>query len=87
MAETSPLWTPRESQVAASAMTALRLWCADKHGLDLADHAAFHQWSIAERGAFWTAVWDYCGVKGSKGIRDLIDGDDMLAARFSRMPS
>jgi acetoacetyl-CoA synthetase len=27
-------------------------------------------------------LWDFCGVKGDKGERILIDGDDMLAARW-----
>ncbi|TIX62182.1 MAG: acetoacetate--CoA ligase, partial [Mesorhizobium sp.] len=49
---------------------------------DLPDHDAFHQWSIDERGTFWSAVWDYCGVIGQPGPRDLINGDVMLHARF-----
>jgi acetoacetyl-CoA synthetase len=82
MADNSPLWAPSEAQVAASAMTGFRTWCAEKFGVDLPDHDAFHQWSITERADFWSAVWDYCGVKGSKGARDLINCDIMLDARF-----
>jgi acetoacetyl-CoA synthetase len=63
-------------------MTGFRIWCAEKFAVDLPDHDALHQWSITERGAFWSAVWDYCGVKGVKGARDLIHGDVMLDSRF-----
>jgi acetoacetyl-CoA synthetase len=63
-------------------MTRFRDYCAVKNAIDLPDHDAFHQWSIDERGAFWSAVWDYCGVRGEKGARDLIHGDVMLDARF-----
>ncbi|MDB5526173.1 MAG: acetoacetate--CoA ligase [Rhizobium sp.] len=82
MLENTPLWTPGADRIAASAMTALRLWCADRYNTQLPDHDTFHQWSIDNRGAFWSAVWDYCEVKGSKGVREVIDGDVMLDARF-----
>jgi acetoacetyl-CoA synthetase len=82
MTENTPLWTPSDDRVAASAMTGFRHWCADRFKVDLADHDAFHRWSIDRRGEFWSAVWDYCGVVGDKGARSLIDGDVMLKARF-----
>jgi len=82
MVEGTPLWTPSAERIAASAMTKFREYCAVRNAVDLPDHDAFHQWSIAERGAFWSAVWDFCGVKGEKGARDLIHGDVMLDARF-----
>ncbi len=66
MGELTPLWTPSADQIEKSAMTLFRRWCAEKFGVDLPDHDAFHQWSITERGPFWSAVWDYCGVKGDK---------------------
>ena len=82
MGENSPLWAPSEAQVAASAMTAFRVWCAEKFGVALPDHDAFHQWSIDARGDFWSAVWDFCRVRGTRGDRALVHGDIMLDARF-----
>jgi acetoacetyl-CoA synthetase len=82
MGENTPLWTPSEAAVAESPMTKFRLWCADKYAVGLPDHDAFHQWSIDNRGEFWTAVWDYCGVKGERGNQALINGDHMMEARF-----
>ena len=35
-----------------------------------------------EREAFWSLIWDYCGVVGDKGERVLVDGDRMPGARF-----
>ncbi|MFB8343836.1 acetoacetate--CoA ligase [Brucella cytisi] len=63
-------------------MTQFREFCALRNALDLPDHDTFQQWSIDERGAFWSAVWDFCGVRGEKGARELIHGDVMLDARF-----
>jgi acetoacetyl-CoA synthetase len=82
MTENTPLWTPSADRIAASAMTKFRDYCAVKNAVSLADHDAFQQWSIDERGAFWSAVWDFCGVKGGKGARELVHGDIMLDAWF-----
>jgi acetoacetyl-CoA synthetase len=82
MGENTPLWTPSAARIAESAMTKFRDYCALKNAVSLPDHDAFHRWSIEERGAFWSALWDFCGVKGTKGACDLIHGDVMLDARF-----
>jgi acetoacetyl-CoA synthetase len=38
-----------------------------RHGIALGSFADLHAWSIAERAAFWSEVWDWCGVVGEKG--------------------
>lgn len=82
MAQLKPLWSPSAASVAASPMTQFRQWCSARFGVALDDHDAFHQWSIDERGSFWSAVWDYCEIKGKKGDTTLVNGDSMLEARF-----
>jgi len=49
---------------------------------DFETYDDLHTWSVTDRGAFWTAIWDKCGVIGDKGQVALENGDDMLAARF-----
>jgi len=63
-------------------MTQFREYCALKYAVDLHDHDAFQQWSIDNRGAFWSAVWDFCQVRGDKGGRVLVNEDSMLDACF-----
>ncbi len=58
----SPLWTPSPDRVAAANMTAFKDRVAAEHGVDLPDYAALYDWSIANMEAFWTAIWDECGV-------------------------
>ena len=82
MQHEKPLWTPSDAEIKQSPMYRFMKWCSDRAGRDFADYDAFHDWSVEDRGAFWSAVWDYCGVKGEKGERLLTDGDVMLAARF-----
>lgn len=82
MSENTPLWAPTEDQVASSSITKFRDFCAVRNAVELPGHDAFHQWSIDSRGPFWSAVWDFCQVRGEKGGRDLVNGDVMLDARF-----
>ncbi|MBC7148758.1 MAG: acetoacetate--CoA ligase [Rhizobium sp.] len=82
MQQEMPLWTPSDTQIKQSPMYKFMQWCGARAGREFADSDAFHQWSIDDRAAFWSAVWDYCGVKGEKGERLLENGDVMLEARF-----
>ncbi|MDQ0458122.1 acetoacetate--CoA ligase [Rhizobium paknamense] len=82
MESVKPLWVPRQEDVAASPLARFMQWCEERVGQSFAAYDDFYQWSINDRGGFWSAVWDYCGVKGEKGAVDLENGDDMLAARF-----
>jgi acetoacetyl-CoA synthetase len=52
------------------------------HGSAPDDYWGLYRWSITERGAFWSAVWDFCGVVGDKGERLVADGELMPGARF-----
>ena len=41
-----------------------------------------HRWSIEDRAAFWSLLWDFCGVIGERGGPALVDGDKMPGASF-----
>ncbi|MFS8047966.1 acetoacetate--CoA ligase [Rhizobium sp. BR 314] len=82
MQDQPPLWTPSEISRRQSPMFAFMQECNRRFGLSLEDFYGLHAWSIAERGDFWTAVWDFCGIKGERGERALINDDLMLEARF-----
>ncbi|WP_159946640.1 acetoacetate--CoA ligase [Rhizobium sp. 18065] len=82
MTDTMPLWTPSEAFKASAPMTDFITWCGTRRDKPFDDYDAFYNWSISERGPFWSALWDYCDVKGDKGSIDLVDGDVMLKARF-----
>ncbi len=78
----TPLWSPSQEKVAQSNLTAFAAKAERIAGRPLSDYAGLHRWSIEERGAFWSLVWDEFGVIGEKGGRDLVDGDRMPGARF-----
>jgi acetoacetyl-CoA synthetase len=80
--ENTPLWVPTDAFKAAQPLTHFIDWCGTSLSTHFPDYDAFYDWSIRDRGAFWSAVWDHCDVKGSKGNAALSDGDVMLKARF-----
>ena len=80
---TQPLWTPSPERIAGANLTAFIARVAKRRGLVLADYAALRDWSVADPAAFWSEVWDECGVIAeTRGDRALVDGDRMPGARF-----
>lgn len=82
MQDNRPLWVPSEDAVAKSPIHAFMERCNADFGLSLSGFEDLHAWSVAERENFWSTVWDFCGVKGVRGVEVLANGDRMLEARF-----
>ncbi|MDX8512097.1 acetoacetate--CoA ligase [Mesorhizobium captivum] len=82
MAADTPLWTPTQDQIASAPMTAFMKAAAAKSEQAFSSYAELHRWSIDDREAFWSLVWDFCGLVGDKGERALIDGEKMPGAAF-----
>ncbi len=78
----APLWSPSPAAVAAAPMTAFMQAASRVSNSDLSDYDSLHQWSVTNREAFWSLIWDHCGVIGDRGERVLVDGDRMPGASF-----
>ena len=73
------LWQPSAEQVDRAALTRF----AAQFGFAPPDYAALHAWSIANRGVFWRAVWDFCEVVGELGEGPaLVEGDRFPGSRW-----
>ncbi|MBM3520623.1 MAG: acetoacetate--CoA ligase [Alphaproteobacteria bacterium] len=82
MAE-GPLWTPPAQRVAASNLRRFADALGQSRGLTFSTYGDIHRFSVAEPEAFWTAVWDFCGVRAEKrGGPVLVDGHLMPGGRF-----
>ncbi|HEX4885396.1 MAG TPA: acetoacetate--CoA ligase [Casimicrobiaceae bacterium] len=79
---TSKLWEPSPARVAAAQITAFARRVEARHGVSLPDYEALWRWSIDDREAFWTEVWEDSGVVGARGDRVLVDGERMPGARW-----
>lgn len=77
-----PLWEPSADILARSPMALFMKTAGSKAGRDFKSYDEFHAWSVEDRAAFWTAIWDDCGVIGEKGGVALENGERMLEARF-----
>jgi acetoacetyl-CoA synthetase len=64
------VWQPDEASFETSNLARF----ARENGFDARDYDTLHRWSIADKGAFWRAVWDFTGVIGEAGERAFIDG-------------
>jgi len=82
MSSTQPLWTPDAERIAGAPLTAFRRLAENASGRSLSSYADLHRWSIEDRAAFWSLVWDFCAVRGDKGGRVLENGDRMPGAAF-----
>lgn len=68
----APLWAPSAAQIAATPMDAFRRYINQAHGLDLADYAALHRWSITQRAAFWQGIVDFFTVHFSQEPEEVL---------------
>ena len=77
------LWQPSADRVADAEITRFAALVRERHGLDAVDYAALHRWSIEDRAAFWSTLWDYAEVVGERGDGPvLVDGDRMPGAKW-----
>jgi len=77
----SPLWTPDQAAQTSSGMAQFIAFFNQREGLKCTDYPALHKASVTHREAFWSAIWDFCGVIGDKGDVVLAD-DTMPGAQF-----
>ncbi|MBN9064479.1 MAG: acetoacetate--CoA ligase [Rhizobiales bacterium] len=77
----APLWTPDASKAAETNVMRFAAQASAKAGRSFASYRDVHGWSVEDRPAFWSALWDFCGVIGEKGERTLSD-DAMPGAKF-----
>ena len=82
MAAVDPLWMPSDERIAAAPLTAFMRAAEGVAGRGFDAYRDLHAWSVEDREAFWSLVWDFCGIVGEKGYRILADGDQMPGAAF-----
>jgi len=76
------LWRPSAERIAAAKVTAFIGAVNARCNAGCADHASLWRWSVAQPDAFWSAVWDECGVLGERGRVVLENGERMPGARW-----
>ncbi|NVK01376.1 MAG: acetoacetate--CoA ligase [Oceanospirillaceae bacterium] len=80
--QNAPLWSPSKAQIEATNLHQFGQLAAQQSGQILDDYAALWRWSTESPEAFWSLLWDFGKVIGTKGERVLLDGDKMPGARW-----
>jgi len=57
-------------------------WLSSQGGPKFQQYQELHAWSVSEPAAFWTAVWQFCGIIGTRGPTAITHGKTMQEARF-----
>ena len=60
-----PLWIPTAARREESNLTRFARAAGQTDGSF--DYAALHRWSVDNREAFWSSVWDFTGIVGDRG--------------------
>lgn len=77
------LWTPSPERKANTLIEQFRHRVNAQHALQLENYADLHAWSITQREAFWSELWDFSGVVASqKGDVALSNGHMMPGAKW-----
>jgi acetoacetyl-CoA synthetase len=82
------LWQPPAERIAASELTGFARLARARYGAPPAvadpeeSWRALHAWSVRERAAFWSALWEHAGVIGDPGTQALTHGERMPGARW-----
>ena len=82
MVEARVSWEPSAERIAAAALTSFRAQLGAAHGLELTSYDVLHRFSVDRMGDFWSQLWDFCEVIGTKGSHPVVDEDRLPGARF-----
>jgi acetoacetyl-CoA synthetase len=78
-----PLWTPGADRREGSNLWRFMQGVSAIRGARLASYADILAYSLVEPAHFWSALWDFCGIKAERrGTVTIADNDKMAGARF-----
>jgi acetoacetyl-CoA synthetase len=78
-----PVWVPPHARNKSSNLAAFMAKLAERQNRSFPDYAALHAFSLENAEAFWSAVWDECGIIAeTRGQIALLEGAHMREARF-----
>lgn len=76
------LWTPSPERAGASTMAAFERFVTETRGLTFDDYNAMWEWSVTDLEGFWSAIWQFFGVRASKTYTRIIDDRTMPGTKW-----
>ena len=81
MDDAAPLWVPARDRIESAALTRFRRQLQALP--DNCDYPTFHRWSVANRERFWSALWEFAGIVGTRGEAPfLLNGDRLPGSQW-----
>ena len=73
------LWTPSDAVIERAEVSRFGRWLASQDGPKASSYGAdfyrdLWQWSVDEPAAFWSSIWDYFGVLGTRAAGPVLAG-------------
>ncbi|CAH1673839.1 MULTISPECIES: acetoacetate--CoA ligase [unclassified Chelatococcus] len=81
MTSSQPIWTPDAAEASLSTVARFMRFLGARAGRSFSSYGELHAFSVADRAAFWSALWDFCGVVG-KRTDEVLTEDTMPGAIF-----
>ena len=67
------LWSPSDERIKSSQMYNFINIINKKNNINIQSFTDLHTWSIENKANFWSLIWDFFDVIGSKGVEPYID--------------
>ena len=67
------LWEPSEERKKSTNITKFIDYVNKEYGQKFSSYDELYDWSISKIADFWAAMWDFAGVKASKGYDAVVD--------------
>ncbi|MFQ6117509.1 MAG: AMP-binding protein, partial [Candidatus Bipolaricaulia bacterium] len=67
------LWKPSEERKKSANITRFMDFVNNRYGQDFHSYDELYRWSIDRIPDFWASVWDFVGIKASKGYDVVVD--------------
>src|SRR5512133_1816024 len=67
------LWKPSEERVRNSNMYCFMSFVNKRHQQAFTDYEGLYAWSVSHISEFWADVWDFVGIKASRGYDRVVD--------------
>ena len=72
------MWRPSDERIKSSQIFKFIRAINDKYNLDLISFSDLHSWSVNNKSDFWSSVWDFFDIIGSKGNAPYIDPENQM---------
>ncbi len=76
------LWEPSAATIGRSRIAAFIAWLHEERGLHFADYEELRRWSVADLEGFWSAIWEFFGVRADGSPTPVLGSEEMPGAEW-----